>query len=115
MATEGTFELDLDCMDLPVADAIVSVSGITAEVEWYEDVNEDLHWNVTLMVDSNGAKVPLDVTDPLGKALFAKVHALIEKPDEEGGWAGTIHQKVEERAPMRDQYREHRLGMRELL
>jgi len=110
MATEGTFEIDLDAMDLPVADAIVCVSGIVAEVEWYEDVNEDLHWNVTLMVDSNGSKVPLDVTDPLGRALFIKVHSHIEEK-----WQGVIHDKVEERAPMRDQYREHRLGMRELL
>ena len=110
MATEGTFEIDFDVIDLPVADAIVSVSGITGEVEWYEDANEDLHWNVTLMVDANGSRVPLDVTDPLGRALFAKVHAHIDKH-----WQGTIHQKVEDRAPMRDQYREHRLGMRELL
>jgi len=115
MATEGTFEIDLDAMDLPVADAIVCVSGITAQVDWYEDANEDLHWDVTLLVDSNGSKVPIDVTDPLGKALFAKVHTLLEKSDEEGGWAGTIHQKVEDRAPARDKYREHRLGSFELL
>lgn len=110
MAVEGTFEIDLDCMDLPVADAIVSVSGIVAEVEWYEDRDEDLHWKVTLMVDANGSRVPLDVTDPLGRALFVKVHAHIDEK-----WQGVIHDKVEERAPMRDQYREHRLGMRELL
>lgn len=110
MPTEGTFEIDLDAMDLPVADAIVCVSGIVAEVEWHEDINEDLHWNVTLMVDANGSKVPLDVTDPLGRALFIKVHSHIEEK-----WQGVIHDKVEERAPMRDQYREHRLGMRELL
>lgn len=115
MATEGTFEIDLDAMDLPVADAIVCVSGITAQVDWYEDINEDLHWDVTLMVESKGSRVPLDVSDPLGKALFAKVHTLIEKGDHEGGWAGTIQTKVEERAPMRDQYREHRLGSFELL
>jgi len=110
MATEGTFEIDLDAMDLPVADALVCVSGITAEVEWYEDADEELHWNVTLMVDANGSKAPLDVTDPLGKALFSKVHSHIEEH-----WQGTIHDKVEQRAPMRDQYREHRLGSFELL
>ena len=110
MATEGTFEIDLDAMDLPVADALVCVSGITAEVEWYEDDSEDLHWDVTLMVEANGCKVPLDVSDPLGKALFAKVHSHIEKH-----WQGTIHQKVEDRAPARDKYREHRLGSFELL
>ena len=110
MATEGTFEIDFDVIDLPVADAIVSVSGITGEIEWYEDANEDLHWNVTLMVDSNGSRVPLDVTDPLGRALFIKVNSHIEQH-----WQGTIHQKVEDRAPARDKYREHRLGSFELL
>jgi hypothetical protein len=110
MAKEGTFEIDLNAMDLPVTDAIVCVSGITAEVEWYEDVDEELHWNVTLMVDANGSRVPLDVTDPLGRALFIKVHSHIEQH-----WQGIIHDNVEERAPRRDQHRKHRLGMRELL
>lgn len=109
-ATQGTFQLDLDAIDLPVADATVCVSGITAEVEWYEDADENLHWNVTLMVYAKGGLVPIDVTDPLGKALFLAVHTHVDQK-----WQGIIHDKVEEHAPRRDRYREHRLGSHELL
>lgn len=111
----GHFEYDLDVIDVPVGDGTIAVSGIVAEVEWWEDEAGDIVLgppDLFISRDKLPGMIPIDFKqDTLGAAIWLKVQSLLSSDY----WQNEFLEKAESLAPMRDQFAEHRLGMRELM
>ena len=111
----GRFEYDLDMIDVPVGDGIISVCGIVAEVDWWEDDAGDIVLgppDLFISREKLPGLIPIDFkTDTFGAAIWLAVQRLLSEPE----WQNAFLEKAEDQAPPRAHHNDNRLLARELL